>query len=786
MNQLLKSIFFLLFLIGATQVFAQPLYNVSGVIIADKQPVVGAVVQVKGTNQYTITDDKGVFQLNIAVNAPTYTLVISSLGYKTQEKTIVIQKAANSIKLKIVLEEEVTELKEVIVQAEAPIKQVQKAAYNVVAIDAQKLRTVNSNAADILAKVSGVKMRETGGVGAEAQINLNGFTGKHVRTFIDGVPMNAANASFQINNIPAEMIERIEIYKGVVPVAFGSDALGGAVNVVTRKSQHNYGNVSYTFGSFNTHKSTLNIGQRLTDHISVELNAYQNYSDNNYKVFTEYLNLQTSTYSRQKRWFERFHDRYHNEALIGRVNIFKERWADKLSFGLNYNQEYKQLQNANLMQIVYGGKYRTSYTYSSSMEYEKKRILKGLNFYLSGRYDLSTTNNVDEEARQYSWDGSYREKPTRGEAQYQNTVFEGRTAYVTSHLDYLLKEAHSFQFTHTFSDYERITKNQIITPYTLQSDFMRRINQKNISGLSYKFAPSEHWNILGFGKYYNTQVTGPVIISGNGYNAVYQEQTHYTSALGYGLATTYQLLKTLQTKVSYEKSYRLPNDRELFGDGDLEIGDNQLRPEHSNNLNVNISYQPTFNTHSILIEGGFAYRHIKDYIIRNISSAGAGSSKNHGEVLNLGTDFSVRYFYKEQLSVGGNITYMDIRNKERKTATGATSLIYNDRLPNMPYFFGNADATYNFANLIANNDQLSLTYSAFYTKEFYISWQSEGAKLTVPDQLSHDISLTYHTPNKRLSFSIEAKNFTDALLYDNYSLQKAGRAFYTKLSYRFR
>ena len=221
MNQLLKSIFFLLFLIGATQVFAQPLYNVSGVIIADKQPVVGAVVQVKGTNQYTITDDKGVFQLNIAVNAPTYTLVISSLGYKTQEKTIVIQKAANSIKLKIALEEEVTELKEVIVKAEAPIKQVQKAAYNVVAIDAQKLRTVNSNAADILAKVSGVKMRETGGVGAETQINLNGFTGKHVRTFIDGVPMNAATASFQINNIPAEMIERIEIYKGVVPVAFG-------------------------------------------------------------------------------------------------------------------------------------------------------------------------------------------------------------------------------------------------------------------------------------------------------------------------------------------------------------------------------------------------------------------------------------------------------------------------------------------------------------------------------------------------------------------------------------
>ena len=109
------------------------------------------------------------------------------------------------------VDEEVTQLSEVVLTGQSPIKQVQKAAYNVVAIEAQQLRNLNSNAADMLARVSGVKMRETGGVGAEANINLNGFTGRHVRIFIDGVPMNEANASFRINNIPAELIERIEI-----------------------------------------------------------------------------------------------------------------------------------------------------------------------------------------------------------------------------------------------------------------------------------------------------------------------------------------------------------------------------------------------------------------------------------------------------------------------------------------------------------------------------------------------------------------------------------------------
>ena len=685
--------------------------------------------------------------------------------------------------------EEFMQLSEVVLTGQSPIKQVQKAAYNVVAIEAQQLRNLNSNAADMLARVSGVKMRETGGVGAEANINLNGFTGRHVRIFIDGVPMNEANASFRINNIPAELIERIEIYKGVVPVTFGADALGGAINVVTRKSRYNYGNLSYTFGSFNTHKSTLNLGQFLTDNISVELNAYQNYSDNSYKVFTEYLDLQTGTYSKEKRWFKRFHDRYHNEAIIGRVNIFDEKWADKLSFALNYSQEDKQLQNANLMQKVFGGKYRKSHNYSSSVEYEKKNILNGLSFFLTGRYDFTTTQNVDEEARRYSWTGEYEPMVTRGESQLQNTIFEGKTGYITSHLDYQLSEKHSFQLTHTFSNYIRRNKNMLITNYTLDSDFMRRVNEKNISGFSYKFTPSERWNILAFGKYYNTAVTGPVIISGQGSRAVYEEETHHTQAWGYGGATTYQLLKTLQTKISYEKSFRLPTDTELFGDGDLEIGNYKLKPENSDNLNVNLSYQPAFKAHSLLVEAGFAYRYIKDYIIRSIISAGvnegSAGSRNHGKVLNMGVDATLRYFYKDVFSVGGNLSYMNLRNKEEFTETGRPSAIYNDRLPNMPYLFGNADATCNIGSLIAKHDKLSLNYNLFFTEEFFTSWQSEGTKIKVPRQLSHDVSLTYYTPNKRLSLSVEAKNITDELLYDNYSLQKAGRAFYAKLSYRF-
>ena len=762
--------------------YAQQVATVKGRISAGEEPIVGAVVQLKELKKYAVADAQGNFSLLVPYRKAPYTFTIESMGYKTQEQTLIV--AQPVVVLNVAMEEEITALTGITVEAITPIKQVEKCAYNVAAIDATKLTHLNSNAADMLAKASGVKVRETGGMGAESQINRNGFTGQHVRTFVDGVPISRAS-SFQIGNIPTELIDRIEIYKGVVPVTFGSDALGGAVNIVTRRSNAQYANLSYTFGSFNTHKSTLNVGAPLTDNIGIELNAYQNYSDNSYKVLTHYLDLTKGIYSKDKQWFKRFHDRYHNEVIIGKVNIFKESWADKLSFSLNYNQEYKQIQNANLMQIVFGGKYQTSYTYSTGIEYEKKNLLKGLSFSVVGRYDLTTTNVVDEENRIYSWDGSYRIKPTKGEAMYQNTLFEGKTAYVAAHLDYWLSEKHFLQLTHTFSHYYRLTKSQLFTPFSSDADFMDRINQKNITGLSYKYVPNDKWTVLAFGKYYAAKVTGPAVVSGHGYLSVYEDHTERTNALGVGVGSSYEFSKELLAKLSYEKSYRLPNDRELFGDGDLEIGANQLRPEHSENLNVNLSWQPETNGHALLAEGGFALRYIQDYIIRNVASTGAATSKNHGKVLTLGGDFTLRYFYQKTFSVGGNLSYMDMRNREPKNTNGADSVTYGDRVPNMPYLFGSADATYTFDSLLTQDDGLTLGYNLAYTHEFFLSWQSEGAKITVPTQLSHDLSLTYTAPRNKYTLSVEVKNFTDALLYDNYSLQKAGRAFYVKASYRF-
>ena len=131
-------------------------------------------------------------------------------------------------------------------------------------------------------------------------------------------------------------------------------------------------------------------------------------------------------------------------------------------------------------------------------------------------------------------------------------------------------------------------------------------------------------------------------------------------------------------------------------------------------------------------------------------------------------------------------TFNDIAAKDRERSlsanSGQRSLHYNVRMPNMPYRYGTADVVLRWVGLGAPANTLTFTYNLNYQHEFPLYWENIGSadsKKRVPTQTSHDIALAYSIRG-RYNFSIECNNLTNEDLYDNYSLQKPGRAIYAK------
>lgn len=757
---------------------------ISGQIFSnEKDTICFATVYMKETTYGTATDINGCFQLEIPEGQ--YTMVMSAIGYKTLEQKVHIKKG-QPIKSTYTLQAEHQQLDEVTVISKG-IHRVRRSAYNAIAIDMDALQNSSSNLSEALNKAPGIRLRESGGVGSENQLTLDGFTGKHVKVFIDGVPQEGVGSSFNVNNLPISFAERIEVYKGVVPIGFGTDALGGVINIVTNKKKRRWFlDSSYSYGSFNTHKSHVHFGQTFKNGLTYEINAFQNYSDNSYYVDNAVKDFTTgATDNSIIEHVKRFHDTYHNEAVIGKFGFTDTQWADRFMLTFTFSNMYQDIQTGVTQDIVFGGKYRTGYSLIPSLEYHKRNLFtKGLDLTFTANYNRNMVQNVDTSSVEYNWRGETRPMKTPGEQSYQHSLSSNNNWNGTLTVNYRIGRAHLISFNHVTNLFHRNT--QSLLTEDAPANAIPKETRKNISGLSYRLMLSEKWNVSAFGKYYNQFVAGPIATSTA--QDEYVRTTRTVDAWGYGAAGTYFIIKGLQVKASYEKAYRLPTNEEMFGDEDLEMGDIGLRPENSDNVNLNISYSQQIKQHSFYVEGGLIYRNTKDYIQRTIEDLSGGkygaAYENHGKVLTKGYNISLRYSFGQWGSVGGTFTHMDIRDNVKTVSAGSAqeSTTYGARMPNIPYMYANSDISLHWPGLGGKKNRLSLTYDNQYLHSFprYSEVIGQDSKYIIPTQFSHNITLSYSIDNGKYNLSFECRNISDEHLYDNFKLQKPGRAFYGK------
>ncbi len=437
-----------------------------------------------------------------------------------------------------------------------------------------------------------------------------------------------------------------------------------------------------------------------------------------------------------------------------------------------------------ILNIAFGQIHETAETLMPSLTYRKKDLFThNLDVSLQANYNFGESSYIDDTNRNYNWLGDYVVKDEKGEYQYTRRFFRNRNGSVNANATYTFKEKHAITLNNVVNIFSRKGKNEVEPS---PADDYPNENIKNILGLGYKFQPNEAWSTSLFGKYYSNKVNqyaDPEAV-GN-----YEKFTKTTDTYGYGLASSYFLTEALQVKASYEKAYRLPTGRELFGNGsNFELGNPDLKPENSDNLNIGANYNWELTKNQYLnFDASFIYRDIKDFIRRQTSADGEAQSINEALVKNRGIDVEARYGYGNFFTANASLTYQNIRNKLKyKQGKTVENIYYDLRIPNTPHLYGNAGFAFYFNNIWQQQDVLSFNYSLLYIHEFTLDYPGLGSKnsaRSVPTQIAHDFYLNYSLKNGKYNISLECRNILDENLYDNIGLEKPGRSFAIKLRY---
>jgi outer membrane receptor protein involved in Fe transport len=756
--------------------------SIKGVVLnADGKPAPAASVLLAARQITVTTDEHGIFRI-ANLQPGSYELVITLIGHEPVTHTVKVnagKTAQPAISLKVANKQ----LSDVTVTGKSDLRAVKEQAYTVTAIDATRLHNTPKDINQVLNQTTGVRIREEGGLGSNYSFSLNGFNGKQVRFFLDGMPMDNFGSALTLNNLPINMAERIEVYKGVVPISLGTDALGGAVNVITSQKVKKFLDATYSVGSFNTHRASLNSRYTFDNGFTVNVNGFYNYSDNDYKIDVQIPDAQTGIYGNTIK-VKRFHDAYRSYMGQVEAGFVNKKFADKLLFGLIMAENKKEVQTGLNMDLVSGHVFNSSESIIPTFKYKKDNLfIKGLSLMANANMSFINATITDTSSRMYDWYGNYTVKTfgsNSGEISYYKTKFnyKDRNALATANLNYDIDKQHSFSVTHNYIYARRVGEDPIAVipiPFSEPNTVTR-----HITGLAYKFSTTNN-------RFSATVFTKILNFSASTFEAEwgsYNKNTMKHDKTGYGVAATYFIFPFAQIKTSYENTWRLPEGEEMFGNGLNLLNNPYLRPEHSHNINVGLSLNKAIGKHKFEGEVNYLYRKSGDFIRLDFDGQISRWS-NLDSVRTSGIEWGVRYTYNDAFTLQVNSTYQNTLNI-KKMDQGLPNVLYWDRLPNMPYLFGSFDASYRFKNTFTNHDALTIAAGGNFVEEFYLYWPSQGSsgsKFIIPQQFTQDASVTYSLQNGRYNIAVQCVNIGDVKVYDNFRLQKPGRAFNVKLRY---
>lgn len=229
-----------------SQTFAQKTdANIFGDVQSNGEHIPFVNVFLEGTSLGTSTDVTGHYMM-IDLPVGTHTLVAKALGYKSQKQQVKVE-SGKTLEVNFTLEEEVMSLNDVVVTGTKTFKRSTESAVIVGVLDNKILNLVQAcNISEGLRFQPGLRVETDCQTCNYTQLRMNGLQGGYSQILINGRPIfSPITGLYGMEQMPANMVDRIEVVRGGGSALYGSGAIGGTVNIITRTPKES----SYEFSS---------------------------------------------------------------------------------------------------------------------------------------------------------------------------------------------------------------------------------------------------------------------------------------------------------------------------------------------------------------------------------------------------------------------------------------------------------------------------------------------------------------------------------------------------------
>ena len=627
---------------------------------------------------YRVTNDNGFVNAELKGQIK---LAISYVGYQALIDTI----NAGSTHT-ISLSPSVFNMDEVVVTAQYTPQRIDKSIYKVKLISRKQIENKGANnLPDLLGSELNMRVSQDGALGSS--LSLQGLSGEHIKFLVDGVPViGRMNGNIDISQLNLYNVDHIEVIEGPMSVVYGSNALAGVINIITKENIN-----GKLRGNLNTYAESVGV-----------------------------FNLDGMlTFNRKKNSFSVSGGRNYFGGYSDNENLRSQRWKPKIQ----YNADAYYLLNSERLKL------KISANYFNENLWNKGNLLPPYyefafdNYFITNRLTARTDLSIDlNKNRFFTFLAAYSYYDRRKESYFKDmTTLEEQLTKNSSDQDTTLFNSFMSRGTYSKSNKKSQLNYQLGYDINLETGKGKRITgREQFIGdyAAYLSVQYEPWSILsiqpGIRYIYNTRYNAPLV---------------------YSLNAKWDILEQLSARASYSTGFRAPSLKELylyFVDVNHNISGNEnLKAEESQNINFGLNYFRENKKHYYGMEASIFYNNIKNIITLAVVKGDLYTYINVDKYITQGFQLNLKYKFYPNIEIKVGLSETGRYNSLSGQISGAKKFVYTSDVV--------SDIHYNIM-------KYNLTFSLYYKysgeiPQFYLDENNDVIEGYISDFNTMDFSI---------------------------------------------